>query len=242
MVDFSKSVPRVLEPGTESEYTPHRSPVHKRVRTCHIHTNTQSPASLISTVLDYPMHQEKMREDRKNIAHHSITKKHSIATIKLATSFNMEAAFSNFQAPMCILYSDGLIPISTRKSSTNGRLSFPWRVNKSTTVNSTVWRHVFYLNLSYLLLCLRTPPTNLGLLLLIFNNDAGLGCMNRAGRRLKHTNVSGQSWCCLQQHCSVGKKRWLLQNVLDAIIRWYGSVQPISAWVCVKIRLWMTSI
>lgn len=90
MVGFS-SAPRVLEPGTESEV----HSTHKRTRTCHIHTNKQSPASLINTVLDYLMHQEKMCEDGENITHHNITKKHSIAAIKLATLLNMEAAFSN---------------------------------------------------------------------------------------------------------------------------------------------------
>lgn len=66
------------------------------------------------------MQANKIREDRENIKHRRVTKKQSIATIKLATSFNMEAAFYNFQAPGCVLYSDEVIPLSTRKSATNG--------------------------------------------------------------------------------------------------------------------------
>lgn len=109
------------------------------------------------------MHSKKIREDRENIKHRRVTKKQSMATIKLATLFNMEAAFSNFQAPGFVLYSDGLIPLSTRKSATNGHppnnVSFHWRDNKSSAVNSTDWCNILYFSLSRLL-CLRMP-TNL---------------------------------------------------------------------------------
>lgn len=106
------------------------------------------------------MQANKIREDRENIEHRRVTKKQSIATIKCATSFNMEAASLNFQAPGCILYSDGVIPLPTRKSATNGHppnsVSFHGRHNKRSAVSSTGWCNIFYFNLSHLLLCLRT--------------------------------------------------------------------------------------
>lgn len=106
------------------------------------------------------MQANKIREDRENIEHRRVTKTQSIATIKCATSFNMEAAFLNFQAPGCILYSDGLIPLPTRKSATNGHppnsVSFHWRENKISAVSSTGSCNILYFNLSHPLLCLRT--------------------------------------------------------------------------------------
>lgn len=172
----------------------HRSPVHQKAHTSHIHkTHTGNLVSSPHSQHRFGLlviHSKKIREDRDNIKHHHVTKKQSIAMIKLATLFNIEAAFSNFQAPWCVLYSEGIIQgkmpltdiLPTMLVSIDSIIKEALSIPQADATYYTLICHIS---------CCVWERRQI-VVCVIFNNDTGLGCMSQAGRRLEHTNVSGQ--------------------------------------------------